>query len=79
MRRLLLVATLAAAGLSGSLATSSNAVCAGTIVCGAQSTCYGIANVCPGANSCYGTVNVCPDANSCGGGVNICNVRASQP
>ena len=71
MRRLLLSAVLATAAFG--YAPSSEAVCAGTVLCGV-SGCRGTVNVCPTAPSCSGGVSVCPwaDADDCHSSVDVC-------
>ena len=76
MRRLILATAIAASSLAG-FGGSASAVCAGNLLCTAQSNCTGGVNVCPNARSCYGGVNVCPGAWSCGGTVNVCDFRVS--
>lgn len=58
MKRLLLVAALAAASFVPSSQASAD-VCASTLVCGV-SGCRGVVNVCGGGQDCTGTVSVCP-------------------
>jgi hypothetical protein len=71
MRRLLLSAVLATACFG--FAPSSDAVCAGTVVCGV-SGCTGLVNACPTATSCAGGVSVCPwaEPDDCRSSVDVC-------